>query len=314
MGGKHSITRAVSAMILACGLALAAAPVPVQAASKVVAVVNGSPITSGDIAKRAAFMRLQRHPGGEAAARQELIDEVLKREEILRIGASVSTSDVDAAVGRFASGNKLTIQQLSQVLDKAGVGLDHFKSYVAVAMSWPRVVNARYGGGGGGRLSNEELVRRMQENGGNKPVTTEYFLQQVIFVIPASKRNAIVGKRQAEANASRSKYPGCEQAKAFAATMRDVSIRNLGRMMVQEIPEAWKPLVEKAGDGNTTGTRVTEKGVEYLGICKKRQVSDDLAAEVVFRAEDIGKKTEGEDANSKKYIEELRKRAQIIEK
>ncbi len=314
MGGKHSITRAVSAMILACGLALAAAPAPVQAASKVVAVVNGSPITSGDIAKRAAFLRLQRQGGGQAAARQQLIDEVLKREEVLRVGASVSTSDVDAAVGRFASGNKLNIQQLSQVLDQAGVGLDHFKNYVAVAMSWPRVVNARYGGGGSGRLSNEELVRRMQENGGNKPVTTEYFLQQVIFVVPASKRNAIIGKRQAEANASRSKYPGCEQAKVFAATMRDVSIRNLGRMMVQEIPADWKPLVEKAGDGNTTGTRVTEKGVEYLGICKKRQVSDDLAAEVVFRAEDIGKQTEGEDANSKRYIEELRKRAQIIEK
>jgi peptidyl-prolyl cis-trans isomerase SurA len=314
MGGKHSITRAVSAMILACGLALAAAPAPVQAASKVVAVVNGSPITSGDIAKRAAFLRLQRQGGGQAAARQQLIDEVLKREEVLRVGASVSTSDVDAAVGRFASGNKLNIKQLSQVLDQAGVGLDHFKNYVAVAMSWPRVVNARYGGGGSGRLSNEELVRRMQENGGNKPVTTEYFLQQVIFVVPASKRNAIIGKRQAEANASRSKYPGCEQAKIFAATMRDVSIRNLGRMMVQEIPADWKPLVEKAGDANTTATRVTEKGVEYLGICKKRQVSDDLAAEVVFRAEDIGKQTEGEDANSKRYIEELRKRAQIIEK
>ncbi|CAN7166940.1 peptidylprolyl isomerase [Pararhizobium sp. LjRoot255] len=312
MGGKHSIRRAVSTMILACGLALAAAPAAVQAASKVVAVVNGSPITSGDIAKRAAFLRLQRQGGGQAAARQQLIDEVLKRAEVIRVGASVGTSDVDAAVGRFASGNKLTIEQLSHVLDQAGVGLDHFKSYVAVAMSWPRVVNARYGGGS--RLSNEELVRRMQENGGNKPVTTEYFLQQVIFVVPASKRNAIIGKRQAEANASRSKYPGCEQAKVFAATMRDVSIRNLGRMMVQEIPEDWKSLVEKAGDGNTTGTRVTEKGVEYLAICKKRQVSDDLAAEVVFRAEDIGKKTEGEDANSKRYIEELRKRAQIIEK
>jgi peptidyl-prolyl cis-trans isomerase SurA len=260
-------------------------------------------------------MRLQRQGGGAGVARQQMIDETLKREEILRMGASVSTTDVEAAVGRFAAGNKLTTQQLSQVLDQAGVGIDHFRNYVAVAMSWPRLVNARYGGGGGGgRLSNEELVRRMQENGGNKPVTTEYFLQQVIFVVPASKRNAIIGKRQAEANASRAKYPGCKQAKVFAATMRDVSIRNLGRMMAQELPADWKPLIEKAGDGITTGTRVTERGVEYLAICKKRQVSDDVAAEIVFRAEDLGKKTEGEDPSSKRYIEELRKRAQIIEK
>ncbi|MBP1860753.1 peptidylprolyl isomerase [Rhizobium herbae] len=314
MGGKLSITRTVSAMILACGLAFASAPAAF-AASKVVAVVNGAPITSGDIAKRAAFMRLQRQSGGADAARQQMIDESLKREEVLRVGASVSTTEVDGAVGRFAAGNKLTVEQLSHVLDQAGVGIDHFRNYVAVAMSWPRVVNARFGGGGGGgRLSNEDLVRRMQENGGNKPVTTEYFLQQVIFVVPASKRNAIIGKRQAEANASREKYPGCDQAKVFAATMRDVSIRNLGRMMAQELPADWKPLIEKAGDGTTTGTRVTDRGVEYLAICKKRQVSDDLAAEMVFRAEDLGKKQDGEDPNSKKYIEELRKKAQIVEK
>jgi peptidyl-prolyl cis-trans isomerase SurA len=313
MGGKLSIARAVSAIAIACSLSFAAVPMA-QAASKVAAVVNGSPITSGDIAKRTAFMRLQRQSGGADAARQQLIDETLKREEVLRVGASVSTADVDAAVARFAAGNKLSVPQLSQVLDQAGVGIEHFKQYVAVAMSWPRVVNARFGGSGGGRLSNEELVRRMQENGGNKPVTTEYFLQQVIFVVPASKRNAIMGKRQAEANASRSKYPGCEQAKVFAATMRDVSIRSLGRMMAQELPADWKPLIEKAGDSQTTATRVTEKGVEYLAICKKREVSDDLAAEIVFRAEDLGKKTDGEDANSKRYIEELRKRAQIIEK
>lgn len=312
MGGKISITHALQAMILAAGLAFAAAPVA-QAASKIAAVVNGAAITTGDIAKRAAFMRLQRQSGGTAAARQQLIDEVLKREEVLRIGASVSTSEVDAAVARFAAGNKLSAAQLSQVLGQAGVGIEHFKQYVAVSMSWPRVVNARFGSGGGGRLSNEELVRRMQENGGNKPVTTEYFLQQVIFVVPASKRNAILGKRQAEANASRSKYPGCEQAKVFAATMRDVSIRSLGRMMAQELPADWKPLIEKA-DGQTTATRVTEKGVEYLAICKKREVSDDVAAEIVFRAEDLGKKSEGEDPNSKKYLEELRKKAQIIEK
>ncbi|KQS96629.1 MULTISPECIES: peptidylprolyl isomerase [unclassified Rhizobium] len=314
MGGKLSITRAVAAMVLACGIALSSAPA-VLAASKVVAVVNGTAITSGDVAKRTAFMRLQRQGGGAGVAREQLIDEALKRDEILRVGASVSTTDVDAAVGRFASGNKMTVAQLSQVLDRAGVGLDHFKAYVAIAMSWPRLVNGRYGsGGGGGRLSNEELVRRMQENGGTKPVTTEYFLQQVIFVVPASKRNAIIGKRQAEANASRSKYPGCEQAKVFAATMRDVSIRNLGRVMAQELPTDWKPLIEKAGDGNTTGTRVTERGVEYLAICKKREVNDDVAAEIVFRAEDIGKKQEGEDPNSKRYMEELRKRAQIVEK
>ncbi|MDQ0319773.1 peptidyl-prolyl cis-trans isomerase SurA [Pararhizobium capsulatum DSM 1112] len=317
MGGTFSVKRALAATIIAgmlAGSMVSATAPSAYAASSVAVIVNNTPITSGDIAKRVAFMRLQKLGGGAAEARKELIDEALKRDEILRIRVSVGTSDVDAAVARFAAGNKLSVEQLSQILDKSGVTLDHFKQYVAVAMSWPRAVNLRYNSGNNGRLSNEELVRRMQENGGKKPVTTEYFLQQVIFVVPAAKRNSIIGKRQAEANASRAKFPGCEQAKVFAATMRDVSIRNLGRMMIQEIPEDWKGLVEKAGEGNTTGTRVTEKGVEYLAICKKREVNDDLAAEVVFRAEDIGKKQGGEDPNSKKYLDELRAKAQILNK
>ncbi|OLP58539.1 molecular chaperone SurA [Xaviernesmea oryzae] len=314
MVAMKKVMRIGSALMLAAALSLSSAPASHAAGGTGIAVVvNGSPITTGDVAKRVAFMRLQKATGGEAAARQQLVDEVLKRQEVLRVGMSVSTDDVDAAVKRFAAGNKLTLPQLTMILDKAGVGLDHFKQYVAISMSWPRVVNARFGGGK--RLSNEELVKRMQENGGKKPVTTEYFLQQIIFVIPEAKRNAILGKRQAEANASRSKFPGCEQSKVFAATMLDVSVRNLGRMVSQELPPEWKPLIEKTEEGRVTESRVTDKGVEYLAVCRKREVSDDMAAEIVFRAEDLESKKKGdEDPNAVRYIEELRKKAQIVNK
>ncbi len=311
MGGKFSIVRAVATLALAGALSFAAAAV-VEAASEVRVIVNNTVITSGDIAKRAAFLRLQRQGGGAAEAKKQLIDEVLKRAEIARVQQSVSTQEVDAAYARFAAGNKLSTEQLGKILEQAGVGIEHFKQYIAVQMSWPRLVNFRYGGAN--RLSGGDLVKRMMEGGGDKPVTTEYFLQQVIFVIPQSKRGAITGKRQAEADASRSKFPGCETSKVFAANYRDVSIRSLGRVLAQQLPEEWKPLIEKAGDGLTTGTRVTERGVEYLAICKKRQVNDDTAAEIVFRAEDIGKKKGGEDPNSERYLEELRAKAQIINK
>ncbi|SIP93712.1 periplasmic chaperone for outer membrane proteins SurA [Rhizobium sp. RU20A] len=276
--------------------------------------VNDTAITSGDIAKRVAFLKLQRQGGNlQATAREQLIEETLKRAEVARVGMSVSTQDVDAAFLRFAQSNKLSAAQLNTILDKAGVTTAHFKAYIAVQMSWPRVVNLRYNLGSN-RMSGADLVKRMQENGGKKPVTTEYFLQQVIFVVPEKRRGQILGKRQAEAKASRANFPGCEQAKVFAATMHDVSIRSLGRVLEQELPDDWKPLVLKAGDGITTDTRVTERGVEYLAICKKRQVNDDVAAEIVFRAEDLGKKKDGgaEDANSKRYLDELRKRAQIV--
>ncbi len=301
-------------MLVACAVALAiiagdASVVNVaQAASQVVAVVNKTAITNGDVSRRVAFLRLQRRKGNlNEIAKQELVEETLKRQEIARVGMSVSTSDVDAAFARFAASNKMTPQQLTGILGQAGVGAEHFKAYIAVSMSWPRLVNARYGTKG--RLSNQELVTRLLENK-QKPVTTEYFLKQVIFVVPASKKG-IVGKRKAEAEASRAKFPGCDGAMAFAKNYMDVSIRNLGRVMAPELPADWKPLIEKA-KGGTTGTRVTERGVEYLAICNQREVSDDVAAEVVFRAEDLGKEKQDENPNAKKYLDDLRSKAQIL--
>ncbi len=297
----------VAVAVLAASVAIEPAHHQAQAASEVVAVVNKTPITSSDVARRAAFLRLQRQKSDTKTARDQLVEEALKREEIARVKMSVSTDDVEKAFARFAASNKLSPEQLTKILGQAGVGAEHFKEYIAVQMSWPRLVNARYGSRG--RMSSQELVTRMMENK-EKPVTTEYFLQQVIFVVPDSKRNAILGKRKAEAESARGKFPGCEQSKQFAATMLDVSVRDLGRVLAPELPEEWKPLIEKTS-GTTTGTLVTQRGVEFLAICNQRQVSDDFAAEVVFRAEDLGKQKNGENPNEEKYLADLRSKAQI---
>lgn len=284
---------------------------PAYAASTGVAiVVNKVAITSADLARRVAFLKL-RHETGDLnkKAKEELVDEQLKRQEIARVGMSVSTEDVDAAFARFAASNKLTTAQMSQILDKAGVGTEHFKSYIAVQMSWPRLVNARYSSRD--KMSNQEMVTRLLENK-QKPQTTEYTLKQIIFVVPAAKQKAILGKRKAEAEASRAKFPGCDQAMDFARNYLDVSVRDLGHVLQPELPSAWKPLIENA-KGPTTGTLVTERGVEYIAICNQKQVSDDLAAEAVFRAEDLGKQDKSkEDPNAAKYIAELRSKAQIL--
>lgn len=304
-----------SLVIGAASLVLAAIAIPsgsvAASGSQIKAVVNGIVITSGDVAKRVNFLKLRRTPGNlQQKATEELVNEVLMRNEIIRTGNSVSTDDVDAAFARFAKSNNMSTEQLTSILQQAGIGADHFKGYIGVQMSWPRVVQARFGGGS--RMTTSQLVTRLKQDKGQKPVATEYFLQQIIFVVPQSKRNKIMGKRKSEAEASRKKYPGCAQAKVFAATMRDVSIRDIGRILEPQLPDEWKEEVKKAEVGGTTPAKVTEKGVEYLSICKKRQVSDDFAAQIMYEAADLEKaEKDSADPNSKKYLEELRKNSQV---
>jgi len=195
-------TRRLAIAMTALAASLVINPVVAGAqTSGVAAVVNRTPITTADVSRRVAFLRLQRQKADNKTAREQLITETLKRQEIARVKMSVSTDDVDASFARFAASNKMTPAQMTKILDQAGVTAEHFKSFIAVQMSWPRLLNARFGGGGS-RMSSQELVTRMMENK-EKPVTTEYFLQQIIFVVPAAKRNAILNKRKAQAEASR---------------------------------------------------------------------------------------------------------------
>jgi peptidyl-prolyl cis-trans isomerase SurA len=310
------MAKARSLILGAASLLLAAAMLPQTAvpvlAEQIAATVNSTVITSSDVANRVNFMRLRGEKGNlQQKAKQELVDEVLMRQEIIRTGTSVSTDDVDAAYERFAKNNKMSTAQLGQILKRAGVGIEHFKAYIGVSMSWPKTVAARYGGSSN-RMTNDQFVARLRENNGQKPKVTEYVLQQVIFVIPDKKRNALSGKRRAEAEASRKSYPGCKQAKVFAAGYRDVSVRELGRVIEAQMPPEMKDQLSKLSEGQTSKVTLGPYGAEYVAICQKRVVSDDMAAQITYQSQDLDKaKEEGQSSDAKKYLEELRKQNNV---
>ncbi|MBU4530111.1 MAG: peptidylprolyl isomerase [Hoeflea sp.] len=304
-----------SGFLLMAALAFSLTPVAAPsafAASEIKIVVNNQAITSVDIARRVAFLKLQRAGGnlGEKA-REQLIEEALKRQEAARARALASDAEVNASFERFAASNNLSSKQLTDVLNQAGVTPKHFKNYIQIQMSWPRLVQAATGGRGGG-MSTQDLVSKMLERGSDKPSTTEYILQQVIFVVPANKRsNATLNARKREADQLRGRYQGCDSAASVIGDLRDVSLRQLGRIMQPQLPPEWKPLIEKTETGSATQTRITDRGVEFIVICSAKTVSDDKAAEMVFRSENEG---DGESEEAKKFLAEIRKRAVIANK
>jgi len=280
-----------------------------RAASEIKIIVNNQAITSVDLARRVAFLRLQRTGGNlSAKAREQLTEEALKFQEATRMRVLASDAQVDASFERFAASNKMSSKQLTQVLNQAGVTPKHFKNFIRVQMSWARVVGAISGGG----MSTQDLVSKMLERGDNKPSTTEYILQQVVLVVPASKRsNSVLNARKREADQLRARIQGCDSSASMITGLRDVSLRQLGRIMQPELPPEWKPLIENASAGGTTTARITERGIEFIVLCSAKTVSDDKAAEMVFLAEND---SAGESEEAKKHLAELRKRAVIANK
>src|SRR5689334_12706201 len=111
---RKGLTTAGLALMIAAAPAMIL-PMP-AAASEMVVIVNRIPITSYDIQRRVAFMKLQRRKGGSEQAQEDMIDQTLRLAEAQRLGVRASDEKVDAAYDNFAKSNKMTIKQLDGIM------------------------------------------------------------------------------------------------------------------------------------------------------------------------------------------------------
>ncbi|WP_336294127.1 peptidylprolyl isomerase [Bartonella sp. CB169] len=287
--------------------------IPASFAQTVIVVtVNGNPITNYDIQRRTAFLKLQQKQGDLVTqARDELINEALKNTEVKRRNIEVSNNEVDSAFKNFATQNNIAVDQLSQILIQNDITVQHFKDYIRGQIGWNRLVNARYQAESG-MITEQEAVRRILKNGGVKPSTNEYTLQRIIFVIPEHRRSEIFAKRQREANNFRTHFRGCTHTHEQARGILDVTIRDLGKFLEPQLPNAWEQAILATPVGKMTKFQETSYGIEALAVCKIRRVSDDYVAQLIFSIQDNKEKGLQElEKLSEKYLEELQQTAHI---
>lgn len=307
---KQLFSAGLALLVATAGIALTAMPRPAFA-SEIKYVVNNVAITTGDIQHRAAFLRLQKRKGD---ASDEMVEQTLRLVEARRLGVRISDQQVNDAYARFASNNKMQLAQLDGVMDKSGVTKQHFKDFIRAQMAWNQALSMRYRAEQGGNgMSEQDAVRKMLQKGGNKPSATEYLLQQIIFVVPAAERGSLMAKRKREAEAMRARFNGCSTTREFAKGLIDVTVRDLGRVLAPQLPADWAEQIKATKAGGATNVRETERGIEFIGICSAREVSDDKTAQLMLQNEGAGgKKDDAADELSKKYVSELKAKAVIV--
>lgn len=301
-----------AAMLLGAVAVSAPAFIPSSAyaqAAQVRYVVNDVAITSYDIDRRVALLKLMGRTGnlGEVA-NQEMIDQTLRLQEIARLRVSATDQMVDQSYESFAQSNNMSTAQLDGVLTQAGVTRDHFKNFIRAQMGWGRVLQSKVQSSQ--TLSEQDVVAKMLQQGGRKPSATEYTLQQVIFVIPAAERSRTIGNRKQQAQAMRNRVRGCDSLHDLARGQLDVTVRDLGRFLSPQLPSDWKDQITKTQAGGATTVRETERGVEFITVCSTREVSDDYVAQLVFQNEQQVD-TSGEKISAE-LTAELRKKARIV--
>jgi peptidyl-prolyl cis-trans isomerase SurA len=224
-----------------------------------------------------------------------------------------SNAEVDKAFANFAKSNKATPQRIAADLNQLGVTASHFKDYIQAQMSWNRTVGSKLQSDTRSKSQSDALFE-IRKSGSEKPVTTEYTLQQIIFVIPAAKRKELLKTRKAEAIAFAQRFTGCDASFEMAKGLHDVAVKNLGRRLLEEIPPEWADDIKKAEIGKAVGPKESDLGVELLAICNAKSVDDDKAAQIVTQSNTFSSLEEKGDAVSNKLLADLRNSAVIIYK
>jgi len=275
-------------------------------------LVNNTPITNYDIARRSAFLKLRRVRGNRTKlAEEEMIEQALKLEEARKRRSVATKKQVNDAFNKFAKRNRVPSSRMARELERMGVGAKHFKRFISTQISWQRTVGGKFRSDTQ-KKTQQNAIFELKQAGSDKPETTEYVIKQIVFVVPADKRKAILSARRKEANGLRQRFTSCDGAIALAKELRDVTVVDRGRVLEPELPPEWREAILATEPGKTTRPIDTAKGIELIAICSKKTVSDDRAAQIVNQSKEFDSFNKKSSKVADEYLQELRKKAVII--
>ena len=274
-----------SVMALAAWLAIAVSATlvtchPVQAQTKVVALVNDEPITSYDVQARAKFMSVvSRKPLNgalRASALDELIEELLKFQEARRLGLQADKGTVDRAYGSIAQRLKMTPDRLTQAFRSAGVNPETLMKRIEADVVWGDVVRQRFRQEV--NVREQDVLQAMGADASAKVKTFEFDLQKVIVILPKNASNAAIAQRTKVAEAFRQQFQGCQGTHDLTRQFEGIVWDRFGRKVLTVFDQEDQDRLMETGENQVTRPRKTANALEMYAVCSRREVEDDTAA------------------------------------
>jgi peptidyl-prolyl cis-trans isomerase SurA len=298
-----------STLIAAAFCAVMAGSALAQTSIKV--IVADQPITSYEISQRARFIQLtQRNANPTKVATEELIDEKLQLAEARRRGITVSEGEVNDAFAGIASRLKMTPDQLVKALKSSGVDAKTFKDRIRAQIAWGKVVREKFRATVA--VSEQDVIAALQTKADpaktDKATTTEYELNQIIFVVPAKASPAVAAQRQKEAEQLRGRFTSCAEGVAFTKGLTEVVVKPLGRRMQSDLTDENVKMLDEMEIGRLTPPQRTENGVEMVALCGRRVLQSDAAARATIEGELLD---EQGSLLSRRYLRDLKRNAVI---
>lgn len=252
-------------------LALAALPLGAAAQGQFspAITVDGRVITNYEVDQRIMLLELFRAPGDlPRQARDGLIEDRLKQDELARVGVSLTDEGLQTAMEEFAGRANLTLDQFTTVLNQNGVDQAALRDFVRVGVSWRDYVRSRFGART--EVSEAEIDRAIGQGAGTG-AAIEVLLNEIIIAAPPPQA--------ARAMETAVRISQLTSTDAFEAEARRVSAlpsrANGGRLdwlPITNYPPELRSIILALGNGQVTTPIQITNGIALFQMRGTREV------------------------------------------
>ena len=237
--------------------------------------VNERAITPYEIDQRRRLLELFRTPGDlNELARNGLIEDRLKQQEMDRVGLVLSEAALTTALEEFAGRANQDLTQFTRLLQQNGIDFATLRDFVKVGVGWRDYIRSRYSRQV--TITDADIERAIAQRG-NSGTAIEVLLSEII--IPAPPNRA----REAQAVAER--ISRLRSFGAFEAAAREVSALpsrdqggRLGWLPLTNYPPQLHGLLLDLQPGEVTQPINITNGVALFQMRAVREVAQAVAA------------------------------------
>jgi peptidyl-prolyl cis-trans isomerase SurA len=242
----------------------------------VAAIVNDSIVSDYDVRQRVALFLATSNIQPTDEVRKQIREQVLTQLETERLelleasknNVTVSSSEVDKAIGTIMKDNNLTEDQLKQVLTHGGVQMATFRSQIAASLAWSKLVQDQLGDRV--HISKEnvqaELIRI--KAGANKP---RFFVSEIFEAVDTPEQEGKVQKDMDDISKQIAMgAPFSSVARQFSQNPTAAAGGSLGWVQDGQLPPELDAQVNKMRTGEVSPP-IRSVGGYYLLYLQERQ-------------------------------------------
>lgn len=288
------ITRCLSTLAPGAVLALAIAFVALspqaghaQAEQSIVVLVNDEPITNFDVAQRLRFFEVASKKQASKEEREKVIEDLvverIQLQEAKKAGIIINDEEVNEVFESMAKRNNMTTEQLTQALKQLGVNAKTLRDRSRAAIAWRGLVKRKFQHQVTvGAVDVDRALDGDEESKGEEKI--EFQLQRVHLELRDQSDQKAVMARLSEAEQIRSRFNSCTSLEEVVNKFSRASSRDIGRKVVDEVPQPTRALILAAGEGQMTPPNITSSGVELYAVCSRRTVKSNTGERQTVRA------------------------------